>query len=143
MKIGEHTGEAHKITATVEDIRAHGFGDRPAFRVLVAEVDGRFAGICLWFASFSTWRGRPGVYVQDLFVEAAFRGRKVGETLLKSLAARVRAEGGVYIRLSVDRRNGSAQRFYDRMGFGVVDDDMICAAYGDAFDALAAGGDDR
>ena len=72
----------------------YGFGEQPAFDALIAEVDGDFAGMCLFFPSFSTWRGRPGVYVQDLFVEERFRGAGVGVALLRGTAALSRARGG-------------------------------------------------
>ncbi|MGE0501401.1 MAG: N-acetyltransferase family protein [Rhizobiaceae bacterium] len=136
-KLGAHVGEEHEIVSTPADLRRYGFGDRPAFRVVVAEVDGAFAGLCLFFPSFSTWKGRPGVYVQDLFVAEEFRGMKVGEKLIRAVAAITRDEGGVYMRLAVDSRNYSAQRFYDRLGMELVDDDMIRAAYGDVFETLA------
>ena len=62
----DRSSELHKVKSTPDDIRRFGFGEAPAFEALIAEIDGRFAGCCLFFASFSTWRGRPGVYVQDL-----------------------------------------------------------------------------
>ena len=66
----ETVEELHKMKSTTsEDIRRFGFGDDPAFETLIAEIDGRFAGCCLFFPSFSTWIGRPGVYVQDLYVD--------------------------------------------------------------------------
>ena len=59
--IAETVDELHKLKSTADDIRRFGFGDAPAFETLIAEIDGRFAGCCLYFASFSTWIGRPGV----------------------------------------------------------------------------------
>lgn len=140
--LGEHVGEAHKISITAADIRRYGFGDRPAFRALIAEVDGAFAGLSVFFPSFSTWWGRPGVYVQDLFVDPARRGNRVGESLLRAVARLTRAEGAVYMRLSVDTQNVTAQAFYDRMGMKRADNEMIRTAYGDDFEALAGGARD-
>lgn len=135
--MAEGLGTAAKIASSVEDIRRHGFGDSPAFTALIAESDGRFAGLCLFFPSFSTWRGERGVYVQDLFVAPAFRGQGVAERLLRRLAAMTRRSGGRYIRLSVDADNVAAQRFYGKAGFRHADDERIFVALGDAFQALA------
>src|SRR5688572_16558314 len=109
-------GEEARITSTATDIRTHGFGENPAFEVLIAEIDGAFAGLCLTFPSFSTWRGEPGIYVQDLYVDEAFRGRRIGEKLLRASARRGRAKGAGYLRLSVDIGNTKAQAFYERVG---------------------------
>ena len=95
--------------------------------------------MCLYFRSFSTWHGRPGVYVQDLWVEERFRGGKVGEALLQRVASLTRANGGIYMRLAVDIRNFAAQRFYSRLGIVHSDTEQVHSIYGDAFMALAAG----
>lgn len=138
-QLGEHVGETHKIKSTPDDLRVYGFGAAPHFRTLIAEGNGIFAGMCLFFHSFSTWIGRPGVYVQDLIVDRDFRGQGIGERLIREVARIVKSEGGAYMRLAVDVENLSAQAFYDRMGMELVKDDMIRAAYGPAFDALADG----
>ena len=100
--IAKSVGELHKMVSTADDLRHHGFGQSPAFETLIAEVDGEIAGLCLFFASFSTWQGRPGAYVQDLFVDERFRKLGVGSKLIRHTAALVRARGGRYLRLSVD-----------------------------------------
>lgn len=135
--IAETVKELHKLKSSVDDIRRFGFGEVPAFETLIAEVDGGFAGCCLYFASFSTWIGRPGVYVQDFYVADAFRGQGVGEKLLQRLAAVTRERGGRYIRLAVDTGNFRAQAFYTRVGVKHSDTEQIHAAYDDDFDALA------
>ncbi|RWL42302.1 MAG: GNAT family N-acetyltransferase, partial [Mesorhizobium sp.] len=73
LRLGTHIGAHQEITSTPDDLRRYGFGASPAFSTLIAEVGGEFAGLCLHFPIFSTWRGRPGVYVQDLYVEDRFR----------------------------------------------------------------------
>ena len=83
LRLGDHIGAHQEITSTPEDLCRYGFGEKPAFSTLIAEVDGEFAGLCLHFPIFSTWMGRPGVYVQDLYVEDRFRGRRIGERLLR------------------------------------------------------------
>ena len=135
--IAETVDELHKLKSTADDIRRFGFGDAPAFETLIAEIDGRFAGCCLYFASFSTWIGRPGVYVQDFYVADEFRGQGVGERLLQRLAAVTRQRGGCYIRLAVDTQNYRAQAFYTRAGLKHSDTEQIHAAYDADFEALA------
>jgi GNAT superfamily N-acetyltransferase len=130
-------GEREKVVSTPDDIRRFGFGEKPAFEALIAEADGQCAGVCVFFASFSTYRGEPGVYVQDLFVEPAMRGSGVGAKLLHRLAAVTRERGGRYIRLSVDVRNAGAQAFYTRLGIKHSETEQIHAAYGEDFAALA------
>lgn len=143
LRIAEHLDEKDKITSTPEHLRLYGFGPNPAFSVLIAEIDGIFAGMSLYFRSFSTWRGVPGAYIQDFVVDPAFRGKRVGEALLRQTAKDVRAGGGAYLRLAVDADNHSAQRFYEAMGLGWSKNERIHAAYGDAFQNLAAGDDDQ
>lgn len=133
-------GDEDKITSTSSDIRKHGFGDHPAFEVLIAELDGAFAGLCLTFPSFSTWRGEPGIYVQDLYVDDAFRGRRIGEKLLRAVARRAKAKGAGYLRLSVDIDNKTAEAFYERLGITHSTNEHVHMIRGDAFDAFAASG---
>lgn len=137
LGIARAVGELHKIKSTPDDIRRHGFGDRPAFETLIAEAQGETAGLCLFFPSFSTWRGCPGAYVQDLYVEDRFRGLGIGARLIRRTAALVRARGGRYLRLSVDTMNLGAQEFYMRLGLVHSASEQIHAVYDSAFDALA------
>jgi ribosomal protein S18 acetylase RimI-like enzyme len=135
--IAETVKELHKLKSTPDDLRRFGFGEKPAFETLIAEVDGRFAGCCLYIQSFSTWIGRPGVYVQDFYVADEFRGQGVGERMLSRLAAITRNRDGRYIRLAVDTQNFRAQAFYTRTGIKHSDTEQIHAAYDEEFDALA------
>jgi ribosomal protein S18 acetylase RimI-like enzyme len=137
LKLGTHIGAPEEITSTADDLRTYGFGEKPAFSTLIAEVDDEFAGLCLYFPIFSTWMGRPGVYVQDLYVEDRFRGRKIGERLLRHVAAQCRKEGGVYLRLSVDTDNEGAKAFYERLGIAWSSYEQTQKIIGDAFLAFA------
>jgi ribosomal protein S18 acetylase RimI-like enzyme len=135
--IAETVKEMHKLKSTADDIRRFGFGEAPAFETLIAEIDGRFAGCCLYFASFSTWIGRPGVYVQDFYVADELRGQGVGERMLQRLAALTRKRGGRYIRLAVDTENYRAQAFYTRVGVKRSDTEQVHMARDEDFDRLA------
>ena len=141
-RIAEHLGEEDKITSTADDIRRHGFGEEPAFKVLIAEIDGTFAGLCLYFKSFSTWRGTAGAYIQDIVVEPQFRGAGIGQALLRETARCVKRHGGSYLRLSVDADNPGAQAFYRNNGLTHREAELIHAAYDEAFEALAAASTD-
>jgi ribosomal protein S18 acetylase RimI-like enzyme len=140
LQMGEHLGAAYKIESTLDDLRRNGLAPGRAFEGLVAEIAGEFAGMCLFFPSFSTWLGRPGVYVQDIFVDQRFRGLNVGARLLSAVAALTRARGAAFMRLAVDADNLAAQGFYEKLGISHRPTDRIHAAYGDAFQALADGG---
>ena len=130
-------GGALKITSTPDDLRRHGLAPGGAFEGLVAEIGGEFAGMCLYLPMFSTWLGKPGVYVQDLFVDRRFRGSKIGERLIRHVASVARDKGAAYLRLAVDADNAAAQAFYERLGITHYSADQIHAAYGEAFLALA------
>jgi ribosomal protein S18 acetylase RimI-like enzyme len=135
--IAETVKEMHKLKSTADDIRRFGFGEAPALETLIAEIDGRFAGCCLYFASFSTWIGRPGIYVQDFYVADELRGQGVGERMLQRLAALTRKRGGRYIRLAVDTENYRAQAFYTRVGVKRSDTEQVHMARDEDFDRLA------
>lgn len=142
LGIARHVGEAHKMRSTIADLRKALFeDDHPPIEGIVAEVAGRYAGMSLFFRSYSTWQGRIGVYVQDIYVEERFRGAGVGDRLLQHVAALTRRRGGTYMRLAVDTENFGAKRFYEQLGLSHSDTEQIHAAYGDDFAALADAGD--
>lgn len=138
LGIARTVNELHKVHCLPADLIEFGFGPDPHFEAVIAEVDGVYAGMCLYFRSFSTWLGRPGVYIQDLYVEEAFRSLGVGRKLLRRVAAIVRDRGGVYMRLSVDTQNVVAQDFYTRLEIRLSDSEQVHAAYDEAFLNLAA-----
>ncbi|MBX3570546.1 MAG: GNAT family N-acetyltransferase [Rhizobiaceae bacterium] len=138
LGIARTVNEVEKVRCSVADLVEFGFGPEPHFEAVIAEVDGVYAGMALFFRSFSTWLGRPGCYVQDLYVDETFRGLGVGRKLLRRVAAMVRDRGGVYMRLSVDTQNFVAQDFYTRLEIKLSDTEQVHAAYGEAFQNLAA-----
>jgi GNAT superfamily N-acetyltransferase len=101
-----------------DEVGGHLFGDDPAARVLIAETDdGRVAGMALWFRTFSTWVGRPGIWLEDLFVRPEHRGHGYGKGLLQ--AVRDRTDGRV--EWTVLDWNQSAIDFYQALGAAPVD----------------------
>src|ERR1700679_2371541 len=79
--------EPDAVTATEEGLLKHGFGPNPFYSCLIAEQDGEPAGFALYFYNYSTWLGRPGLYLEDLFVEPRYRGLGIGKSLLRRVAA--------------------------------------------------------
>lgn len=93
-ELAEFEHELERVTIRPQDLARDGFGDHPRFRALIAEWDHQPAGYALFFASYSTWAGR-GLFLEDLFVREAFRGKGVGKALLAA-AARVAMDEGCY-----------------------------------------------
>lgn len=130
-------GDEDRFRSTADDILRYGFGAARHFEALIAERRGRAVGLVLFFRTFSTWRGRPGVYVQDLHVTDRCRGQGLGRRLLAAAARHARSAGCTHLRLSVDPDNTSALAFYRRLGLDVRGDEFICQVADAAFDLLA------
>lgn len=137
-ELAQHLGGSDIFALTPEALRRHGFGADPAFAVMLAEIDGRFAGLCLYFRTFSTWYGTPGLYVQDLYTAAEHRGAGLGEALLAAVAAEGAAAGASHLRLAVDPTNAGARRFYDRLRLEICEHDEMRMIAGSDFAELAA-----
>jgi GNAT superfamily N-acetyltransferase len=103
------------VEATAEDLLREGFGERPAFHCLLALLDGRPAGFALWFHNFSTWTGRKGIHLEDLYVHEWARGQGLAVALMRRLAAIAVATGCARLDLQVLHWN-PARRFYERLG---------------------------
>lgn len=92
-ELAEYEKLAHLVVITADDIRRDGFSERPYFHVLIADWNGEPAGYALYFHNYSTFRGRPGLLLEDLFVRPRFRRKGIGEALLLHLA-KVAVEAG-------------------------------------------------
>lgn len=114
------------------------FGAAPRVFCEMAEVDGAPAGLALWFYDFSTFRGRHGIYLEDLFVRPAFRGRGIGRALMGRLAARCVAEALPRLSWAVLDWNQPAIDFYRAQGAVLLDEWTGCRLSGDALVRLAA-----
>jgi GNAT superfamily N-acetyltransferase len=117
-------GKADDIKSSVEDIERFGFGERPCFEAMLAFDGGEAVGLCVYFYEFSTWRGQPGVYVQDLYVAPAARGRGLGRELIEAVRRRAAQRGARYVKLTVYDRNPAALAFYHAMGFESCEDEL-------------------
>lgn len=107
------------VVATEADLLRHGFGPQPEFEAILAFLDGEPAGAALFHTRFSTWLGRPGLYLEDLYVTEAARGQGVGRRLLARLAAIAVERGWARIDFHVLEWN-PARQFYERLGLGHV-----------------------
>ena len=127
----------HECEATEADIAAALFGPEPRVFADIAEWEGEPAGIALWFYNFSTFRGRHGIYLEDLFVRPALRSHGIGQSLLRHLARRCIREGLPRLEWWVLDWNEPALRFYRRIGARAMDEWTVQRVTGEALEALA------
>ena len=132
-ELARTTGLSDKFRSTADDYREYGFGSNPMFEALVAVLDDDIVGVALYFYTFSSWRGEPGVYLQDLVVTEAARGRRLGERLMRRLVRVAKERDATHLRLAVDCNNIDAMRFYERVGMSNVESDFIYEIEGDDF----------
>ena len=116
----------HLLQVTPETLEPHLFGARPVVESVVAEARGRIVAFALFFTNYSTFLAKPGLYLEDLFVEPAERGAGIGAAMLTHLAGLAVARGYGRFEWSVLDWNESAIRFYERMGATVMPDWRIC-----------------
>jgi GNAT superfamily N-acetyltransferase len=136
--LAEYEKLAHEVVATEAGLLETLFGDKPAAEVLLAESAGRVVGLALFFQNYSTFLGRPGLYLEDLFVEPAYRAQGVGKALLRAVA-----------RLAVQRRcgrfewavldwNTPAIEFYKSLGAQPMNDWTVFRVTGEALRRLGS-----
>ena len=128
----------HQVSGNPELLAEHLFGARPAAEALVAEASGELVGFALFFGNYSTFLTQPGLYLEDLFVLPAERGRGIGKALLTSLAQIARQRNCGRLEWSVLDWNTNAIAFYERAGATVMPDWRICRVTGESLAALAA-----
>jgi GNAT superfamily N-acetyltransferase len=129
---------AHEVTATEQVLRDSLFGPKPVAEVLLAYADKLPIGFAVFFQNFSTFLGKPGIYLEDLFVLPEWRRKGVGKRLLASVAAFAVARGCGRFEWAVLDWNEPALRFYKSLGTRVMDDWRICRLTGDALQRVAA-----
>jgi GNAT superfamily N-acetyltransferase len=135
--LAEYEREPNAVVATEEDLRRDGFGQQPKYRCVIAEWDGRPAGFAFFFYNYSTWRGQPGLYLEDLFVWPEMRGKGIGKALLQHLAQIAVQENCYGIRWMVLEWNEPALKFYDSLGATILGEWETMLLSGDALLALA------
>lgn len=137
--LAEYERLAHEAKATPDDFERALFGTPARAHALIAEAGGAAIGFALYFFNFSTFLGRPGLYLEDLFVEPAHRGAGVGRALLAALAARAVAQNCGRMEWSVLDWNEPAIRFYRALGAVGMEEWTVQRLTGDDLTRLAQG----
>lgn len=134
--------EFEHLPATVSEasLLRDGFGTGPKFRVLMAEWNGDAAGYAFFFDYYSTFEGRSGLFLEDVYVRQLYRGKQIGKALLTRVAAIARDENRFGVRWQVLDWNTPAIEFYRKLGAEFLDDRRTLGLQGDALERLAASG---
>jgi GNAT superfamily N-acetyltransferase len=136
-ELADYENLLHAVEATEGDLAQALFGPAPRVFCDIAELDGEPVGFALWFYTFSTFRGRHGVYLEDLYVRPAARGHGVGKALLAALARRCRDEKLGRLEWAVLDWNAPAIGFYDSLGAEALNDWIVRRLTGEALARLA------
>ncbi len=130
--------EPDAVKATVESLYGTLFGPTPTAEAIVAEVDGEIVGVALYFTNFSTWSGRDGLYLEDLYVKPEARGTGLGKALLRRIARIAVTRGCARVEWSVLDWNTPARAFYEALGAKAMSEWTVHRLDGDALAAFAA-----
>lgn len=137
-ELAAYEREPDAVVATEADLIRDGFGPSPSFHVLLAELRGETIGFALWFFTFSTWRGRRCLYLEDLFVRPEHRGRGAGLALMRALARVAIDEGCARFCWQVLDWNEPAIAFYEKLGAKVQREWLSVRLEGEPLAALAS-----
>lgn len=135
-KLAEYEKLSHQVAATEDLLRETLFGERRVAEVLIAYLSNEPAGFALYFHNFSTFLGRPGIYLEDLFVEPAHRGKGIGKALLVELAKITKERNCGRLEWAVLDWNRPAIDFYRKLGAIPLDDWTLFRVTGEALDNL-------
>jgi GNAT superfamily N-acetyltransferase len=135
--LAEYERAPNAVVATEADIIRDGFSGNPKFHCIVADWDGRSAGFAFYFFHYSTWLGRPGLYLEDLFVRPDLRGKGIGKALLAQLAQIAIRENCYGMRWQVLDWNRSAIDFYEKLGAKVMREWLDVRLSGESLEKLA------
>ena len=135
--LAEYEKELKQVVATEADLLRDGFGEDPKYFCLMADQDGSPAGMAFCFHTYSTWVGRWGIYLEDLYVRPQMRGRGIGRALLVEVARIAVREKCGRVNWQVLDWNKPAIRLYDRLGAKQMKQWIVCRLEGKAVDRLA------
>jgi GNAT superfamily N-acetyltransferase len=141
--LAEYERLSDAVVITEADLERDGFGPRPYYECLIAEQDAEPAGFALYFFNYSTFAGRPGIYLEDLYVCPELRGRGIGKALLSRVAAVAVENGCARFEWSVLDWNQPAIDFYNSVGGQFMDEWRLVRVTGDALEQLATAVADR
>jgi GNAT superfamily N-acetyltransferase len=139
MALAEYEKLAHCVVMKESDLHKHLFGPRPFAEVLLAEDEGQVVGFALFFHNYSTFVGRPGLYLEDLFVEPGHRGKGHGKALLVELARLAIDRGCGRLEWAVLNWNKPAIDFYRSLGAVPMDEWQVYRLTGEALTRLGGG----
>ncbi len=139
VELAVYEREPDAVQASESDLHRALFGPQPVAEALIAEADGEAAGLALFFTNFSTWTGKPGLYLEDLFVRPSARGAGIGKAMLVHLARLAVARGCGRFEWSVLDWNEPAIGFYRALGATPMTDWTVMRLEGAALAALANG----
>ena len=137
MELATYEKLAHEVVATERDMHAALFGERPVVEAVIASLDGEPVGYALFFPTFSTFLGKPGLYLEDLYVRPAARGFGIGRKVLEHLARITVDRGWGRLEWSVLDWNEPSIAFYRKMGAKPMDEWTIFRLTGESLDRLA------
>ncbi len=137
-ELATYEREPDAVVATEADLLRDGFGPTPAFEVLIAERDGATIGFAFYFFTYSTWRGRRCLYLEDLFVQPAHRGSGAGVALMRELARLAIDRGCARFVWQVLDWNEPSIAFYEKLGASVQREWLTVRMEGDALARLAS-----
>jgi GNAT superfamily N-acetyltransferase len=137
-ELAAYEREPHAVIATEDDLLRDGFGPQRYFECLIAEEDSQPAGFALYFFNYSTWRGRPGIHLEDLFVRPPHRGRGIGKALLARVAAVAQERQCGRLQWDVLDWNQTAIDFYHSLGAKFLDEWRIMRVADESLLQLAA-----
>ena len=136
MDLAKNLDHVHDVQSTVEDLREYGFGDHAFYKALIAEQGGKPVGLCIYYMTFSSWRGKPGGCILDLYVDESVRGTGLGRRLMAEVAYAGSVVGSKFLHLAVHHSNESGQTFYQRMGMTSADTEQVYQIEGENLVAL-------
>lgn len=139
IELAEYEELAHEVQATEELIERHLFGERPPAEVVFACYEGKPVGFALFFNNFSTFLGKPGIDLEDLYVRPEMRGKGIGRALFSYLARLTIERGGGRLEWMVLTWNRPAQKFYASIGAEQQDRLLVDRLTGKALEELAGG----
>ena len=138
-ELAEYEKLSHEVEATEAMIADALFGDNPRLFCDIAEWNGEVAGFAVWFINFSTFSGRSGIYLEDLFVRPSLRGNGIGKALLSHPAKVCVTKGWSRVQWSVLDWNEPSIAFYKSLGAVMMDEWTLCKVTGSALTALSEG----
>jgi GNAT superfamily N-acetyltransferase len=136
-QLAEYERLASKVVATEAILRESLFGKQPKAEVVIARFEAEPAGFAVFFSNFSTFSGRAGIYLEDLFVEPKFRRHGIGKALLAHLAKLTKDRNCARLEWAVLDWNAPAVKFYKKLGAEAMDDWTVYRVSGDELDRLA------